>query len=313
MVQLIVGLFVAILLVAVAAVVLLNWVLPMTGAKLLQKLLRNKVGLVQKQLQVKGLDVPYLVAGNGEPLVLVHGFTANKDTFNAMAPYLTSRYTVYTLDLPGHGDAERDLNADFSMEALVEYVRRFVQALRINRVHLVGSSMGGGVVSFYAARYPDEVASVWLIGAAVTREFLTDSEHIKRYDATGTFPYLIQNHAEHARKLDMVFGKPAKMPHCLKVAFAQTAIRDYAIHGAILKQVRKTIPVDQIYSNLSTPALIVTGDNDLVVPPSSVHTLAKVFPQSTLQVIEGAGHIPMVERPRRCAHDYLQFRTKIEA
>ncbi|NBW50351.1 MAG: hypothetical protein EBR49_09730 [Betaproteobacteria bacterium] len=89
MVQLIVGLSVAILLVAVAAVVFLNWVLPMTGAKLLQKLLRNKVGLVQKQLQVKGLDVPYLVAGNGEPLVLVHGFTANKDTFNAMAPYLT--------------------------------------------------------------------------------------------------------------------------------------------------------------------------------------------------------------------------------
>ncbi|NBW50352.1 MAG: alpha/beta hydrolase [Betaproteobacteria bacterium] len=220
---------------------------------------------------------------------------------------------MYTSDLPGHGDADRDLNADFSMEALVEYVRRFVQALGINRVHLVGSSMGGGVVSFYAASYPHEVASVWLIGAAVTREFLTDSEHIKRYDATGTFPYLIQNHAEHARKLDMVFGKLAKMPHCLKFAFAQAAIRDYAIQGAILKQVRKTIPIDQVYSNLSTPALIVTGDNDLVVPPSSVHTLAKVFPQSTFQVIERAGHIPMVERPRRCAHDYLQFRTKIEA
>ncbi|WP_168224768.1 alpha/beta fold hydrolase [Rhodoferax aquaticus] len=268
---------------------------------------------MQTQLHINGLAVPYLVAGNGEPLILVHGFTANKDTFDAMAPYLTSRYTLYAVDLPGHGDAERDMNADFSMAALVEYVRQFVQALGINRVHLAGSSMGGGVVSFYAASYPNEVASVWLLDAAVTREFLTDSEHIKRYDATGTFPYLIQNHAEHARKLDLVFGKPAKMPHCLKFAFAEAAIRDFAIQSAILQQVRKTIPIDQVYSNLRTPALIVTGDHDLVVPPSSAHTLAKVFPQSTLQVIEGAGHIPMVERPRRCAHDYLQFRTKIAA
>ena len=296
----------------VAAVIALNWVFPLTGARLLRGMLRNKAGLIEKELTVNGSRVPYLVGGTGEALILVHGFTANKDTFDAVARYLTPTYTVYALDLPGHGDADKDLNADFSIEALVNHVRQFAHALGLKRVHLCGSSLGGGVVGFYAARFPEEVASLWLIDAAVTREFLTDSEMVHQYDATGKFPYLVQTHEEHALKMDIVFGKPAKMPYCMKFAFGEAAIRDFAIQSAILKQVRKTEPLDSLYSNLNTPALIVTGDNDRVVPPSSTQTLAKVFPRCTIQIVEGAGHIPMVERPHRSARDYLAFRANLE-
>jgi pimeloyl-ACP methyl ester carboxylesterase len=300
------------LLALVIAVIALNWIFPLTGARLLREMLRRKAGLVQKELTVNGNRMPYLVGGSGEALILIHGFTANKDTFDAIAPYLTPTYTVYAPDLPGHGDADKDLNADFSIEAFVNHVRQFAHALGLKRVHLCGSSLGGGVVGFYAARFPDEVASLWLIDAAVTREFLTDSEMIRQYDATGKFPYLVQTHEEHARKMDMVFGKPAKMPHCMMFAFGEAAIQDFAIQSAILKQVRKTVPIDSLYSNLNTSALIVTGDNDLVVPPSSTQTLAKVFPQSTIQIVKGAGHIPMVDRPNRSARDYLAFRAKLE-
>lgn len=296
----------------VATVIALNWIFPLTGAGLLRGMLRKKAGLVQKELIINGSRVLFLVGGSGEALILVHGFTANKDTFDALAHFLTPHYTVYAPDLPGHGDADKDLNADFSIEAFVDHVRQFAHALGLKRVHLCGSSLGGGVVGFYAARFPDEVASLWLIDAAVTSEFLTDSEMIKHYDATGKFPYLVQTHEEHARKMDMVFGKPAKMPHCMKFAFGEAAIRDFAIQSAILNQVRKTAPLDSLYSNLNTPTLIVTGDNDLIVPPSSTQTLAKVFPKSTIQIVKGAGHIPMVERPNRSARDYLAFRSTLQ-
>lgn len=300
-------------LLGLATVVAVNWVFPAVGAGLLRRTLRNKAGLTQRELTIQGRRVSYLVGGSGEALVMVHGFTANKDTFDAVARYLTPHYTVYAPDLPGHGDSDRDLHADFSIEALVDHVRQFVHALGLKRVHLCGSSLGGGVVGFYAARFPDEVASIWLIDAACTSEFLTDSDMIKHYDATGKFPYLVQTHEEHARKLDMVFGKPAKMPHCMKVAFAKAAISDFAIQREILKQVRKTVPIDTQYSNLTTPALIVTGDNDLVVPPSSVQSLAKVFPRNTIEIVKGAGHIPMVERPGKSAQDYLAFRARVAA
>lgn len=311
MTPMIISIFAAILLLPVVAVFALNWMFPLTGALLLKDMLRKRSGLVQKELTVNGARLPYLVGGSGEALILVHGFTANKDTFDAVVRYLTPHYTVYAADLPGHGDAEKDLNADFSIGALVDHVRQFVHALNLKRVHLGGSSLGGGVAAFYAARFPEEVASLWLIDAAATSEFLTDSDMISEYDATGKFPYLVQTHEAHARKMDMVFGKTAPMPHCMQFAFAQSAIQDFEIQSEILKQVRKTAPIDSLYSNLNTPALIVTGDNDLVVPPSSVETLAKVFPHSTIQVVKGAGHIPMVDRAGRVARDYLEFRAKL--
>ena len=303
--------FIGALLLLVVAVVSLNWVFPLIGAKLLRGMLRRKAGLVQKELVVDGHRVPYLVGGTGEALILVHGFTSNKDNFDAVARYLTPSYTLYALDLLGFGDAERDLKGDHSIEALVSYVKKFAHALGLSRLHLCGSSLGGGVVAYYAARFPDEVASIWLIDAAVTREFLTDSKMVKQYDITGKFPYLVQTREEHARKMEIVFGKPVKMPNCVEVAMANAAIRDFEIHSTILKQVRSTPPIDSLFSGLKTPALIVTGDKDLVVPPSSTQTLEKVFPNSSVKVIVGAGHIPMVERPQECAQDYLAFRAEL--
>lgn len=298
---------------AAFVVVSLNWFFPLTGARLLRGMLRKKAGLVQKELVVNGRRVPYLVGGAGEALLLVHGFTANKDTFDAVARYLTPSYTLYALDLPGFGDAERDPDADYSVDALIAHTRQFAQALGLGRVHLCGSSMGGGIVANWAASFPDEVASLWLIDAAATREFLTDSELVRQYDITGKFPYLVKTREEHTRKMEMVFGKPAKLPHCVDVAFAHVAIRDFELHSTIFRKIRSTPPIESLFSGLQTPALIVTGANDLVVPPSSTETLAKVFPNSTIIVMAGAGHVPMVEQPQKSAQDYLAFRAGLAA
>lgn len=313
MLQILLGVIGALLLILAVVVVSSNWVFPLIGAKFLRGMLRRKAGLVQKELTVDGRRVPYLVGGTGEALILVHGFTSNKDNFDAVARYLTPTYTLYALDLPGFGDTDRDPNADYGIEALVTYVRKFAQALGLKGLHLCGSSMGGGVVAHFAARFPDEVASIWLIDAAVTREFLTDSEMIKQYDITGKFPYLVQTAEEHARKMEIVFGGRVKMPNCVEFALADVAIRDFEIHSTILKKVRSTPPIESLFSGLKTPALIVIGDEDLLVPLSSAQTLAKVFPNSSVVVMEGAGHLPMVECPRQSAHDYLAFRTELAA
>ena len=303
----------AAILAAVAGVIALNWLFPITGARLLRNIFRNKAGLVQKELLVNGNRVPYLVGGSGEALILVHGFTANKDTFDAVARYLTPHYTVYVPDLPGHGDTERDLNMDASAEAFLGYVRQFAQALGLKRVHWGGNSLGAGIASHYAANFPEEVASLWLIDCVATGEFLTDSEMVKHYDATGKFPYLVQTHEEFARKMDIVYGKPARMPNCISFTLGIAAIRDFEIQSAMFKSFRNAVPIENLYSNLKTPALIDVGDKDALDPVSSTQTLAKVFPHSTIQVIEGAGHIPMVDHADRTARAYLDFRAELAA
>ena len=98
---------VALLLALLAAVTAMNWLAPLTTANLLRDLSRAMAGLESKSVVAQGQTFPYLTGGSGEALVLVHGFTANKDVWDAVARYLTTRYTVYAPDLPGFGDAAR--------------------------------------------------------------------------------------------------------------------------------------------------------------------------------------------------------------
>lgn len=287
----------------------LNRLAPLWTARWLRLTLRRLAGLRAKTIQVQGQNYPYLVGGAGEPLVLVHGFTADKDTWGAVARYLTAKATVIAPDLPGFGDATRDPNSSHSIDVQVENLRAFLHALGLTRVHLGGNSMGGGVVALYAAKYPQDVASLWLMNAAATAE-VTHSDLMKHYDATGEFPLLVQTQSQLLAKLAFVFGGFQYVPHALAYAMADEAQRDFDFHSNILKTIRHDIPIEARYSSLQTPTLIVTGDRDRVVPPASVHTLAKVFVNHQVKVMQGLGHLPMVEAPKAVAKDYLAFRAQ---
>ena len=286
----------------------LNRLAPLAVARWLRSALRRVAGLRARTLDADGQPFPYLIGGTGEPLVLVHGFTADKDTWGAVARHLTRKYTVIAPDLPGFGDAARDPHASYSLDVQVENLRAFLHCMRLTPVHLGGNSMGGGVVALYAAKYPQEVASLWLIDAAATGD-VTRSDLMRHYDTTGEFPLLVQTQAQQLAKLALVFGRRQYVPHSLAYAMAHEAQRDFDFHSQILKTIRDDIPIEARYSALQTPTLIVTGDQDRVVPPESVFTLAKVFQNSQVKVMPGLGHIPMVEAPKAVARDYMAFRA----
>ena len=285
----------------------LNRLAPLAVALWLRSALRKLAGLQAKTVDVNGQPFPYLVGGTGEPLVLVHGFTADKDTWCAAARYLTRKYQVIAPDLPGFGDASRDPHVSYSLDVQVENLRAFLHSMGLNPVHLGGNSMGGGVVALYAAKYPQEVASLWLLDAAATGE-IARSDLMKHYDTTGDFPLLVQTQAQQLAKLALVFGRRQYIPHSLAYTMAHEARRDFDFHSQILKTIRDDIPIEARYSALQTPTLIVTGDQDRVVPPASVYTLGTVFKQSQIKVMPGLGHIPMVEAPKAVANDYFAFR-----
>lgn len=300
----------ALLVVLFGAGAAMNRLAPMTTAKFLRDMSRSAAGLEAKTLEAQGRSFPYLVGGNGLPLVLVHGFTANKDAWNAIARYLTPSYTVYAIDLPGFGDATRDPKGDYSFDAQVESLHVFIKGLGLTKVDLGGNSMGGGVVALYAAKYPNEVASLWLLDAAATQES-GDSPIIKNFVATGEHPVLVKTQEQQAKLFDMLFGQPKFLPYSVAYALLENSKRDFEFHGNILKSLVKSNPIESRYSNLQTPSLIVTGDKDQIVPPASVQTLAKVFPKNQLKVMQGLGHIPMTEDPKSTAEDYLAFRATL--
>lgn len=302
------------LLSSVALLALIAWTMnrfaPLTAAKFLRTRMRKKAGLVERCLDAKGQTFPYLTGGSGPPLLLLHGFTANKDNFNALSRYLTPHYTVYAPDWPGFGDSSRNPSADYSADAQVEHLHAFVNALGIQKIHLIGSSLGGTFAALFTAKYTDSVASLCLLCAAGTREN-KDSVLMQEFRRTRIFPHLIKNPKDHWKKWSALFATPMRIPYCVDYAMGVAAAHDYELHKSILVTLADEPSLEARCSVLPTPALIIAGEKDVIIPAQSVHSLAKIFPNSVIKIMANVGHLPMVEVPHQTAREYLAFRGNL--
>ncbi len=271
---------------------------------------RQSAGLVRKQIDLPGgLHYVYLEGGQGEPLMLLHGFGANKDNFDRVARFLTPHYRVIVPDHIGFGESSHPQDADYAPTAQAERLRALAQALGIKTLHLGGSSMGGQIALTYAALHPDEVKSLWLLAPAGVWS-APESEMRKVARETGHNPLMAKNEAEFAEVFSFVMTDPPYIPRPMLNVMAQERIGNFALEERILKQLGAD-PVEQRVTGLATPTLIVWGDNDRVLIPASADILHKLMPHSQVLMMPGIGHLPMLERPQPSAEDYLRFRAAL--
>ncbi len=290
----------------------MNRLMPETAARWIHKGLRRRAGMALALQQLQGFQTPYLHGGKGDTLVLLHEVASSKDRLINLAFHLTGHMRLLIPDLVGHGDADKDSNADYSIAAQVERVRLFVKSHNLAQVHLGGVGMGGTIAAWYAAQHPDEVASLWLLGASATQE-AWQADWVQIYDTTGKNPYVVQTMDEHLAHWKLAMGEAHYLPYCMVRAWANAGAKTFALHQSILKTLRQTPAIENHYTALKTPALIVGGELDRAVLPASVKTLAKVFTRAQTIVVQDMGHVPHLEAPWQTAQDYLAFRAKLAA
>lgn len=255
--------------------------------------------------------IAYLEGGQGEPLVLVHGFGADKDNWTRIARFLTPRYHVIAPDLVGFGESSKDAGADYHYAAQAERVRAFVKALDLKspRVHLGGNSMGGGIVMAYAARHPDEVGSLWLLDAAGVAD-APPSELVKIVTSGGKNPLIISTESDFPALMNFAMSDPPYLPGPVMDVLARQRIANQALEKQVFAQIAADA-VTPTLNGLATPTLIVWGEEDRVLSPGSVPILQHLLPKSQAIVMPHIGHAPMIERPKQVAEDYLKFRDGV--
>lgn len=296
------------LLVAVAASFPFVW--PQKATELALDAERFRSGLVRKEIDLPGgLHYVYLEGGQGEPLMLLHGFGANKDNFARAARFLTPHYRVIIPDHIGFGESAHPPEADYAPPAQVERLRALAQALGVKTLHLGGSSMGGQIALAYAALYPAEVKSLWLLGPAGIWS-APESEVFKTLAKTGRNELLAKNEDEFAQVYSFTMNDPPFIPRPMLDVIAQERIANHKLEERIFRQIAD-YHVEKIIPGLTNPALIVFGDHDRAIPVATAEILHQMLPRSQVVIMPGIGHLPALERPQQSAEDYLRFRAAL--
>jgi pimeloyl-ACP methyl ester carboxylesterase len=166
--------------------------------------------------------------------------------------------------------------------------------------------MGGHIALTYAAMHPGEVASLWLLAPSGVWS-APPSEMRRRIEAGGPNPMIVTNEEEFAQLVATVTAVPPPIPRRLLDVMAQERIRNRELERRIFKQVAEDA-VEQRVRGLAIPALVVWGSQDRVLHPGSAGILQMLLTRSEVILMQGVGHVPMLEQPELSAMDYLRFR-----
>ncbi|RMG70442.1 MAG: alpha/beta fold hydrolase, partial [Nitrospirae bacterium] len=117
----------------------------------------------KQKLNVRGFNLAYLRRGKGEPLLLIHGITTYSFIWQDVIPHLQGSFDVIAIDLLGCGDSDKPTNTDYSLKAQAELIKDFLEALGLDRVHLVCHDIGGGIGQVLSVKYPERLKTLTLI------------------------------------------------------------------------------------------------------------------------------------------------------
>jgi abhydrolase domain-containing protein 6 len=260
-------------------------------------LARRAAGLRLGALDVDGHRIVYLDGNaHGEPLLLLHGFGADKDHWTPLAGRLRRRFRVIAPDLPGFGESSRLPQANYGLEAQLARLAGVVAALGLTRFHLGGNSMGGYLAAHYAARHPEQVASLCLLAPAGVLG--APPSELQEALAAGDNPLIVADEAGFARLGALCFVKAPPLPRQFERVLAARAIADSTFNAKIFADLfASPIALEQALAGLDVPLLVVWGDGDRVLHPDGLAVLRQVVPQAEAVLMPAMGHVPMVERP----------------
>jgi pimeloyl-ACP methyl ester carboxylesterase len=273
--------------------------------------MRRAVGLELREMALDdGVRYAYLDGGHGEPLVLLHGFGANKDNFLAVAGKLAPHYRLIVPDHIGFGDSSRSPELDYRPSVQAQRLSQFVKKLGLPRVHVGGSSMGGHIALAWAASQPQQVQSLWLLGTAGV--WSAPPGAAMTQTSEGINPLLPDSVEAFQRLGPVVMHKPPPLPEPFARVMAMDRLARAPIERIVFEHVRDD-PVEPRLKGLATPTLIVWGRHDQICNPAGAEILHDLLPHSRVVLMDEVGHLPAVEAPDEVVREYLAFRRGLTA
>ncbi|MBQ0764311.1 alpha/beta fold hydrolase [Marinobacter psychrophilus] len=271
---------------------------------------RSTAGLEAASITLGELDIAYLRnadMNSGDTIVMVHGFGANKDNWTRMARELANKFNVYAIDLPGHGESSKPLDLGYRLDQQVAHLARILQALDIAEMHMMGNSMGGAITALYAATYPEQIKTAVLFDPAGILEY--ESELFDLVVA-GDNPLIPSKPGDFKRLMDFALEKKPFIPWPVLGVMEDQALANQTVNEVIFTAIRDAdLEPDfrTVIARIKAPVLVVWGKEDRVIDYRNGEVFVDIIPGARLEVLDGVGHVPMIEAPEESARLFLEF------
>jgi pimeloyl-ACP methyl ester carboxylesterase len=247
-------------------------------------------------IDIDGIKMNYIVEGEGENILILHGWGTNIQTMMPVHNILKGDFKVYTIDFPGFGESPEPPEP-WGVYEYADYIKRFIDEMDMDQVTLIGHSFGGRISLILSNRYPELVKKMVLIDAAG----LIPRRGAKYYFKVYSFKAMkkIYNTA--------FFWIPKEKR--LKKFYEKFGSQDYRDAGGIMRQVLvKTVNEDlrPLLKGIKASTLLVWGRNDDATPVYMAEIMNEEIPDSGLVVLEDAGHYSYIDQ-------YGQFKAVLES
>lgn len=258
-------------------------------------------------VKVNGINMYYEENGKGIPLILIMGLRRNLEWWYCQIPELSQHFRVIAFDNRGAGRSDKP-DTEYSIRLFADDTAGLMDRLGIQRAHVLGVSMGGYIAQELALAYPDKVKSLILActGAGGNRAVLMSEERTKKFTANdGLTPAGIL-----AKDMDIYFSEGFIAQHPDKVKeFIEISLRYYQPADAFLRQFsacRKHDTADRV-SSLRQPVLLMTGDDDYLVPHQNTLILKELLPGAELHIFPRRRHAFFIEEAAKFNQAVINF------
>jgi pimeloyl-ACP methyl ester carboxylesterase len=263
-------------------------------------------------LELEGSWIRYAVAGGGPPVLLVHGWLSSSRVWERLAGRLAQRFTVYSLDLAGFGESDKPLSG-YGVRNGSRLLYAFCAHFGLTRASVIGHDLGGAMAVKLAADHPDVVGRLVLVCAPADEDQidLPTMLWLATLPVVGPIFYALGRAFRPVRKLWMrpFVADPGDLTEevvddagrSTPAAAAQTLsiARREISRGRLARQARI----------IKIPLLVVAGEEDQIVDPQSVGVWAGGVDKAEICLIDGCGHLPMIERTAEFDAQVLAFLT----
>jgi pimeloyl-ACP methyl ester carboxylesterase len=257
--------------------------------------------------EVNGVQVHYKIAGSGEPvIILLHGFGASSYSWHKVMAPLAEQGTVIAFDRPAFGLTERPqpgswtgespYSADFSVKLAIG----LMDILGVNQAVLVGHSAGAGIALKTALDYPERVNGLVLVDPALASrpgmpKWLENTPQMKRMG-----PFLSRALAgkEGDAFLKASWHDFRKFTEADREAYNKPLrVADWDVALWEFTKANTTTDLTARLDEIPLPVLVISGDDDRIIPLEEIERITQALPDARLEVIPACGHVPQEECP----------------